>query len=91
MSVTYGNPLLIGESKNKRITQWNDKFSKIVQPSISKTTAPITVKALCYYDGYWYGAGRWFPKGEWYAGRVKTNRADNNLFAINLKKKETIL
>lgn len=27
------------------------------------------------------------PKGEWYAGRVKTDRADNNLFALNLKKK----
>ena len=87
MSVTYGNPLLIGESKNKRITQWNDKFSKIVSPSISKTTAPITVKALCYYDGYWYGAGRWFPKGGWYTGHVRTDRVNNNLFAINLKKK----
>lgn len=39
------------------IVQWNDKFSKIVSPSISNTAAPITVKALCYYDGYWYGAG----------------------------------
>lgn len=57
MSTIYGNPLLIGGGKNKQITQWNDKFSKIVSPSISKTTAPITVKALCYYDGYWYGAG----------------------------------
>ena len=93
MSVTYGNPLLIGESKNKRITQWNDKFSKIVSPSISKTTAPITVKALRCATTMDTGMvrGRWFPKGEWYAGRVKTNRADNNLFAINLKKKETIL
>lgn len=57
MSVIYGNPLLIGVGKKSQILQWNDKFSKIVSPSISKTTAPITVKALCYYDGYWYGAG----------------------------------
>ena len=57
MSVIYGNPLLIGVGKKSQILQWNDKFSKIVSPSISKTTTPITVKALCYYDGYWYGAG----------------------------------
>lgn len=57
MSTIYGNPLLIGVGKKSQILQWNDKFSKIVSPSISKTTAPITVKALCYYDGYWYGAG----------------------------------
>ena len=57
MSTIYGNPLLIGVGKKGQILQWNDKFSKIVSPSISKTTAPITVKALCYYDGYWYGAG----------------------------------
>ena len=35
-----------------------------------------------------YAAGRWSPKGEWYAGRVRTDRADNNLFALNLKKRE---
>ena len=63
MSVIYGNPLLIGVGKKSQITQWNDKFSKIVSPSISKTTAPITVKALCYYDGYWYGAGAVVPEG----------------------------
>ena len=57
MSVIYGNPLLLGGGKKSQILQWNNKFSKIVSPSISKTTAPITVKALCYYDGYWYGAG----------------------------------
>ena len=57
MSTIYGSPLLIGGGKKGQILQWNDKFSKIVSPSISKTTAPITVKALCYYDGYWYGAG----------------------------------
>lgn len=57
MSTIYGNPLLIGVGKKSQILQWNDKFSKIVSPSISKTAAPITVKALCYYDGYWYGAG----------------------------------
>lgn len=39
------------------IVQWIDKFAKIVSPSTVKTAAPITVKALCYYDGYWYGAG----------------------------------
>lgn len=39
------------------IVQWNDKFAKIVSPGTVKTAAPITVKALCYYDGYWYGAG----------------------------------
>lgn len=57
MSTIYGNPLLIGVGKKSQILQWNNKFSKIVSPGISKTTAPITVKALCYYDGYWYGAG----------------------------------
>lgn len=57
MSTIYGNPLLLGGGKKNQILQWNDKFSKIVSPSISNTTAPITVKALCYYDGYWYGAG----------------------------------
>ena len=74
MSVTYGNPLLIGESKNKRITQWNDKFSKIVSPSISKTTAPITVKALCYYDGYWYGAGAVVPEGRMVCGACENKQ-----------------
>lgn len=39
------------------ITQWNEKFTKILSPGTSETTAAITVKALCYYDGYWYGAG----------------------------------
>lgn len=39
------------------IVQWNDKFAKIVSPGTVETAAPITVKALCYYDGYWYGAG----------------------------------
>lgn len=39
------------------IVQWSDKFAKIVSPGTVKTAAPITVKALCYYDGYWYGAG----------------------------------
>ena len=39
-----------------------------------------------------YAAGRWSSKGEWYAGRVRTDRVNNNLFALNLKKeKETIL
>lgn len=39
------------------IVQWIDKFAKIVSPGTVETAAPITVKALCYYDGYWYGAG----------------------------------
>ena len=39
------------------ITQWNEKFTKILSPGTTETTAAITVKALCYYDGYWYGAG----------------------------------
>lgn len=38
-------------------TQWDPKYLKILSPSLSNTTANITVKALCYYDNYWYGVG----------------------------------
>lgn len=42
---------------NSKATQWDTKYEKILTPTLTNTTAAITVKALCYYDGYWYGAG----------------------------------
>lgn len=38
-------------------TQWSSKYLKTLYPSLSNTTAAITVKAMTYYDGYWYGVG----------------------------------
>lgn len=38
-------------------TQWNAKYSKVLSPSLSSISSALTVRALCYYDGYWYGIG----------------------------------
>jgi hypothetical protein len=38
-------------------TQWSSKYLKTLYPTLSNTTAAITVKAMTYYDGYWYGIG----------------------------------
>ena len=57
MSTIYGNPLLLGGGGNKQVLKWNDKFTKITSFTSATTRVSITVKALCYYDGYWYGVG----------------------------------
>lgn len=38
-------------------TQWSSAMDAVLAPTLSYTTYPITVKAMCYYDGYWYGVG----------------------------------
>ena len=39
------------------VTQWTDKFYKIISPEISTVSAAITVKGITYYDGFWYAVG----------------------------------
>ena len=55
-STIYGNALMIG-GVNKQVLKWNDKFTKITSFTSITTRVSVTVKALCYYDGYWYGVG----------------------------------
>lgn len=44
-------------SNDTPATQWDSKYLKTLYPSLSNTTAAITVKAITYYNGYWYGVG----------------------------------
>ena len=37
--------------------QWTPKFTKMQTPTLSTISKAITIKAMTYYDGYWYGVG----------------------------------
>ena len=38
-------------------TQWDAKFDKVLTPTLSNTSCAVTLKAISYYDGYWYAVG----------------------------------